>query len=111
MLRCKSCNANGNHIKLINKCSECDNGPTEQVYVNELLHYATFHYGNSSKNNIKIVIKEKFSHQDIKDAKKVLSDLGVGVEISDGRCTSVHRSAVEADVANVMNGLDNLDKM
>ena len=81
------------------------------MYINELLHYATYHYGSSTKDSIKQVIETEFDHLDIINAKKMLSDLKVEVENTDGRRSSPNRSALEADVADLMNGLENLDKM
>ncbi len=40
MGKCKNCDANGSHVKLLNRCPEC----ADKVYINELLHYATYHY-------------------------------------------------------------------
>ncbi len=107
MGKCKNCDANGSHVKLLNRCSEC----VDKVYINELLHYATYHYATSSKDNIKKVIQEMFDHQDLIEAKKLLSDLGVEVEKTDGRRLSPNRSALEADMMDLMTGLENLDLM
>ncbi len=81
-----------------------------EVYVNELLSYLWHYYKSSSKVTIRRVIEEKFSREDIKKAKKLLSDLGVDMEKADGRATSNNRSALEADVSDLMNGLESLDK-
>ncbi len=106
MSKCKGCNVSGSHVRLLNKCSECD-----QVYINQLLHYATYHYSTSSKDNIRKVIQEEFDHQDIKDVKKDISDLGVEVEKADGIRIPPNRTALEADVADLMTGLENMDLM
>ncbi len=57
------------------------------------------------------MIQEKFDHQDLIEAKKLLSDLGVEVENTDGRRLSPNRSALEADMMDLMTGLENLDLM
>ncbi len=57
------------------------------------------------------MIQEEFDHEDIKDAKKLLSDLGVKVEKADGRRISPNRTALEADVADMMTGLEKMDLM
>ncbi len=55
MGKCKKCDTNSSHVKLLNKYSEC----VDKVYINELLHYATYHYATSSKDNIKKVLEWK----------------------------------------------------
>ncbi len=107
MGKCKGCNANGSHMKLLNVCSECE----VKVYINELLHYASYHYTTNTRDTIKKVIQEKFDHQDIIEAKQLLSDLGVEIEKTDGRRISSNRSALEADVLDLMDGLQSLDQM
>ena len=107
MVKCKGCNANGPHVKPINKCSQCYG----EVHFNELLHYACHHYGTSAKDNIRRVIQEKFSHDDIVGAKKLLSDIGVQVEMSDGRRDGPNRTAVEADMYDLMDALEKLDQL
>ncbi len=67
-----------------------------------------YHYTTSSKDNINEVILEKF---DLIEAKKFLSDLGMEVEMTDGRRLSPNRSALEADMMDFMTGLENLDLM
>ncbi len=89
------------------RCSEC----VDKVYINELLHYGTYHYPTSSKDNIRKVIQETFDHQDLIEAMKLLSDLGVEVEKTDGRRLSPNRSALAADMMDLMTGLENLDLM
>ncbi len=84
---------------------------TEKVALTELLHYATYHYSTSSKDNLRKVIQEEFDHEDIHDAKKLLSDIAVEVEKADGRRISPNRTALEADVADLMTGLENMDLM
>ncbi len=113
MVKCKACGANVAQGRIRGKkCEVCDpaEGPqTVEVYVNELLSYVWHYYHTSSRVHLKRVVEEKFSHDDIKAAKKLLSDIGVVVEKADGRVTSTNRSALEADVADLMNALDNLD--
>ena len=109
MGKCKLCQQNVPNTDLKQACTQCI--PSEKVFISELLHYATYHYGSSTKDSIKQVIEREFDHQDIVDAKKMLSELNVQVESSDGRRSSPNRSAIEADVADLMNGLENLDKM
>ena len=80
MVKCKSCGANVGQARIKGrKCDNCNpdiQGPqTVEVYVNELLSYVWHYYKASSKSNIRRVIEEKFSHEDIKVVKKLLSDL------------------------------------
>ncbi len=81
------------------------------MFINELLHYATFHLSTSCRDNIQKVIEERFTHQEIKDAKKLLSDLGVKVEKENGRWEATNRAAEEADLADLMDAVEVLDKM
>ncbi len=72
--------ANGSHVYLLNKCS----AGIDKVYINEVLHYATYHYATSAKDNIRKVIQEMFNHQDLIAANKLLYDLEVEVDNTDG---------------------------
>ncbi len=102
MVKCKSCGSSVGQAKIKGKkhniCDpEIDGAQKVEVYVNELLSYVWHYYKSSSKVSIRRVIEEKFSHKDIKIAKKLLSDLGVDMEKADGRATSNNRSVLEAD--------------
>ncbi len=107
MPRCKRCQASGPNIELVNKCLECE----EKVFINELLHYVTFQLSASCRDNIQKVIEETFNHQEIKDAKKLLSDLGVKVEKENDRRESPNMAAEEADLADLMDAIEVLYKM
>ena len=108
---CQSCTKGKTNMDDPDKSGSADGQPkTVQVYVNELLSYAVHYYQSGTNLNLKRVIEEEFDHEDIKAAKKLLSDLGLEMETPDCRRTSPNRSALEADVADLMTGLGNLDQ-
>ncbi len=57
------------------------------------------------------MIQERFDHQNIIEVKHLLSNLGVEIEKTDGRRIFANRSALEADVLDLMDGLQSLYHM
>ena len=80
------------------------------MHINELLSYASFYINNSTVDNIKTIISNFYSGEDIADAKKLLWEvandkLGPMIE----RKSSSKRSCSEANIDDIFEGLGKLD--
>ena len=88
---------------------------SDKIHINELLSYVSYYIHNSSLNNIKKIISDFYTHDEIISSKKILwnlcePDLGPYIE----RKSTDKRTSLEAnlnDVFEAFSKLDSIDKM
>ena len=82
------------------------------IHINEILCYCSFYINNSSINNIKRIVANFYSDEDINIAKKTLWDIA-GEQLGNyiERKTSEKRTSGDANITDIFEALSKLDYM
>ena len=84
----------------------------KDLFINELLTYASFYIHNSSITNIKKIIDGFYDNEDIITAKKLLWEVaGSKLSSYSERKTTENRTSAEANINDIFEALQKLDSI